>query len=217
MSFDRKSLSVSLLLGIVVAGTVLLLGALYKPAPVSLASIEPAAGEDVAGAEIGGPFALTDQDGRAVTDKDYAGDYKLVYFGFTNCPDVCPVDMGKITAALKILGKDADRLKPIFITVDPQRDTPEVIKSYLKNFDPRFTGLTGTKEQIDAVKKSYKIYAEEGEHMQGAGHDHMDSYMVSHSAYTYLMSPDGHLAALFGSEDTPEVIAARLAEILGKK
>jgi protein SCO1/2 len=107
---------------------------------------------------VGGPFALVDSEGRAVTDADFRGRFMLVYFGFTYCPDVCPTSLTYIAQALDRLGPDADKVVPVFITVDPERDTPEQLKEYVRHFHPKLVGLTGTPEQIAAAAKAYRVY-----------------------------------------------------------
>jgi len=143
----------------------------------------------LAGARIGGPFALTDQDGRTVRDSDFAGRYRIVYFGYAYCPDVCPNDMQKIGQAMRILDKQAPRVSarvvPIFITVDPERDTPAVLKQFVANFHPRVVGLTGSPEAIAQVAKSYAVYFKKQPAGPGGG------YLVDHLAVAFLMGPDG--------------------------
>lgn len=143
----------------------------------------------LAGARIGGPFTLTDHNGKTVRDVDFAGKYRIVYFGYTYCPDVCPTDMAKIGQAMKALDKEAPRVAekvvPIFITVDPERDTPAVIKQFVANFHPRVVGLTGSPEAIAAVAKSYAVYFKKQPPGPGGG------YMVDHLAVAFLMGPDG--------------------------
>lgn len=143
----------------------------------------------LAGARIGGPFALTDQDGRTVRDTDFAGRYRIVYFGYTYCPDVCPTDMQKIGQAMRELDKSDPKLSqkivPIFITVDPERDTPAAIKQFVANFHPRIVGLTGTPEQIAKVAKDYAVYFKKQPAAPGGG------YLVDHLAVAFLMGPQG--------------------------
>ena len=162
---------------------------------------------------LGGPFSLTDQDGKIVTDKDYAGRYMLVYFGYTYCPDVCPTSLAAIGRAMDILEtKDAAlaaRIQPIFITIDPERDTPALMKSYVKNFHPRLIGLTGTPEQIAAVAKAYKVYYAKAVD-KGAP---ADSYLMDHSSITYLMGPDGKFVTHFAHGTTPDAMAEKLATL----
>lgn len=159
----------------------------------------------LAGAKIGGPFALIDQNGRAVTDASYAGQYRIMYFGYTFCPDVCPVDVQNLAAGLKTLrARDealAQRITPIFVSVDPTRDTPAVLKQFVGAFDPRMVGLTGSPEAIDKIAKEYGVYHAKGEATPGGG------YMVNHSRQAYLMGPDGKPLALLPQDGTPAAIA----------
>jgi protein SCO1/2 len=135
---------------------------------------------------IGGPFTLVGKDGKPVTDKAFRGKYMLVFFGYTHCPDVCPAELQVMAAALDGLGKDADKVVPIFITVDPDRDTPRVVGDYVMNFGPRFVGLSGTPEQIAKAAKAYRVT-----HDKHPAEDGSDNYSVDHSAIAYLMGPDG--------------------------
>jgi len=143
----------------------------------------------LAGARIGGPFALTDQNGKTVRDGDFAGRYRIVYFGYTYCPDICPNDMLKIGQAMKLLDKrapaKAKAIVPIFITVDPERDTPKVVGEFIRNFDDRIVGLTGSPAAIQAVEKQYAVYAKK--EAPGPG----GAYLVGHSQIAYLMDKDG--------------------------
>lgn len=143
----------------------------------------------LAGARIGGPFTLTDPDGKPVRDSDFAGKYRIVYFGYTWCPDICPNDMLKIGQAMRMLDKQAPEkakaIVPIFITVDPERDTPKVVGAFVRNFDDRVVGLTGSPAAIAAVEKQYAVYAKkEAPGPNGA-------YLVGHSQIAYLMDKDG--------------------------
>ena len=143
----------------------------------------------LAGARIGGPFTLTDPDGKPVRDSDFAGKYRIVYFGYTWCPDICPNDMLKIGQAMRMLDKQAPEkakaIVPIFITVDPERDTPKVVGAFVRNFDDRSVGLTGSPAAIAAVEKQYAVYAKkEAPGPNGA-------YLVGHSQIAYLMDKDG--------------------------
>ncbi|QEX21473.1 copper-binding protein [Hypericibacter adhaerens] len=157
-------------------------------------------------ADIGGPFSLTDQDGKKVTDADYAGQWKLVFFGFTYCPDVCPTTLSRISLTLKALGPLGDKLHPLFITIDPERDTPEILKSYIDAFDKRITGLTGTPDEIAAVAKEYRAFYEKVP--QG------DTYTMNHSTVIYVMRPDGRYETLLRYDDTPDEMAAKLKPLL---
>jgi protein SCO1/2 len=137
--------------------------------PASDESASASAGDTVAvpaGVSIGGPFKLTDDKGRTVTDVDYRGRWMLVFFGYSNCPDECPLTLQKMATALKDLDPLADKIVPLFITVDPVRDTPSRLASYLENFDTRIIGLTGSDEQIAAVAKAYRVYYSPGQNEQ---------------------------------------------------
>lgn len=161
-----------------------------------------------AGVPIGGAFELIDEKGQHVTDIDYRGRWMLVFFGYTNCPDECPLTLQKMATTLQDLGALADRIAPLFITVDPPRDTPERLASYLENFDTRITGLTGSNEQIAAVAKAYRVYYEPGRNEQ-SGAD-----LISHSTFLYLMDPSGKLNGLFSQDVTPEKLTTALRKRL---
>jgi len=165
-------------------------------------------GTPLAGSSVGGPFALIDQDGRRVRDTDFNGRYRLIYFGFANCPDVCPVDLQVMGAGLKQFEKSdpgrAARIQPIFITVDPARDTPPVLKSYVANFHPRLIGLTGSAQEIAAAQKEFAIFSEKGEARPDGG------YNVNHMRIIYLMGPGGEPIALVPEDQGPQAVAAEL-------
>jgi protein SCO1/2 len=147
--------------------------------------------------EVGGPYALTDQNGKAVSSTDFHGKYQLIYFGYSFCPDVCPTTLGVISQALDQMGVDQNRIVPIFITIDPERDTPSVLKSYMAAFGPRFVGLTGTPAQIAAVEKEYRVYAKK-QPLPGGG------YGMDHSSVIYLMGADGRLVTFYDELISPE-------------
>ncbi len=180
--------------------------ALLLAGPLSGCAQEPASAPPLAGARIGGAFTLTDQDGRTVTDRDFAGQYRIVYFGYTFCPDVCPTDVQNIAAALKAIERDdpalGKRIAPIFITVDPARDTPAALKRFVTAFHPRLVGLTGTPAQIATVAKEYGIYFARGAGTSGG-------YLMDHSRQIYLFDPDGKPLALL-PEGPPAAIAAEV-------
>lgn len=180
--------------------------ALLLAGPLSGCAQEPASAPPLAGARIGGAFTLTDQDGRTVTDRDFAGRYRIVYFGYTFCPDVCPTDVQNIAAALKAIERDEPalgrKIVPIFITVDPARDTPAALKRFVTAFHPRLVGLTGTPEQIAKVAKDDGIYFARG---AGTG----GGYLMDHSRQIYLFDPDGKPLALL-PEGPPAAIAAEV-------
>ena len=157
---------------------------------------------------LGGPFSLTDQNGMARTEKDFQGKYMLVFFGYTYCPDVCPTTLAVMSEALKMMGERAGKIAPIFITVDPKRDTPDKVKSYLGSFGPAFVGLTGSKEQIANVAKEYRVYYRE------QPPDEKGGYAVDHSGVIYLMDPSGKFVANYSLETSPEMLAADLTKRL---
>ena len=156
---------------------------------------------------VGGPFTLTDQDGRRVTEKDFLGRHMLVFFGFTFCPDICPTELQVMSAALDMMGAEGEKIQPVFVTIDPERDTPEVMKAYVENFGPRLIGLTGTPEEIAAVAKAYRVY-----YARAAGTSSPDAYLMDHSTIIYLMGPDGRFVKHF----TYTTDAAKLASELSK-
>lgn len=156
---------------------------------------------------VGGPFTLTDQDGRQVTEKTFLGKYMLVFFGFTFCPDICPTELQVMSAALDQLGPDGAAIQPVFITIDPERDTPEVMKAYVSNFGPRMMGLTGTPEQIAAAAKAFRVYYAKVKNSNSAA-----DYVMDHSTIIYLMGPDGR----FVKHMTYTTDAAKLAADLKK-
>ena len=171
------------------------------------------AGDEMAGlpsgsAAIGGRFALVDQDGIARTDKDFRGRYLLIYFGYTYCPDVCPATLAVMADAMKKLGPAGDRITPIFVTVDPARDTPKALKTYLANFGPRFVGLTGSGDAIEKIEKAYSVYAAR-EPLQGGG------YAMTHSNTIYLMGPNGKFVAHYEEEIGPDKLADALRKQAG--
>jgi protein SCO1 len=160
------------------------------------------------GATIGGPFTLTDQNGKRVSDRDFDGRYRLVYFGYAYCPDVCPTDLAKLGVALRGLEKSdpalAARIAPIFITVDPERDTPQVIKRFVENFHPRLIGLTGTRAEIDQAAGVFRVWHQKQKPGAGGG------YLVDHTAITYLMGPKGEPLAALSQDMTPEQMVAEI-------
>ena len=164
---------------------------------------------DRGGATVGGPFTLTDGTGKPVTDRDFRGKYMLVYFGYTHCPDVCPTTLSDIAAALKLMGPKAASLAPVFITVDPARDTPAVIGHYAAQFSPAITGLSGTPAEIEAVANEYHVYY--------AKHPKTEAeldYSVDHSSVLYLMGPDGGFVAPIPANSSSKELAAALGRAM---
>lgn len=158
---------------------------------------------------IGGPFSLTDHTGKAVTEADFKGRKTLVFFGFTSCPDICPSGLQVMAAALDKLGSKAKTLVPLFITVDPERDTAEKLALYVKSFHPSLVGLTGSEEQVKAAAKAYRVYFKKvpDENTPGA-------YSVDHSAFFYLMDEYGKYVRHFSHSVDPDTLAAELAKSL---
>jgi protein SCO1/2 len=162
---------------------------------------------------IGGAFELTNQNGKRVTDKNFAGKYMLVYFGYTFCPDVCPTELQAMSEALDLLGKDADQLTPIFISIDPARDGVKEMKAYVKAFNPRLVGLTGSAQDIAKVAKTYRVYYSK---VVEKGKEDDKDYAMDHSAIVYFMDRKGKYAAHFTYGTKPEVMAKKIRDILKK-
>jgi protein SCO1/2 len=164
---------------------------------------------DAAPVTIGGSFTLTAPDGTTVTDATYRGKWLLVFFGYTYCPDTCPTTLMEIAGALEELGPDAAEVQPLFITLDPERDTPEVMGSYTAAFDPRIVGLTGSPQQIAAVSEAYGAYGVARQSEAGSGHHLMD-----HSTYIYVMNPQGQFVEGLDSDTLSGGIAETLGELV---
>jgi cytochrome oxidase Cu insertion factor (SCO1/SenC/PrrC family) len=148
-------------------------------------------------------FSLVDHTGRPVTERDYLGRWQLVFFGYTSCPDVCPTTLAYMASVLDILGGKADRVAPLFISVDPARDTPEVLAEYVAAFHPRLIGLTGTVEQVAAAAQAFRVYYERMDETAAP-----EGYQMAHSGYIYLMTPKGRFEAAFREgRETPEQLA----------
>jgi protein SCO1/2 len=161
-------------------------------------------------ASIGGSFTLVNQEGAVVSEKTFHGKYSLIFFGYTFCPDVCPNTLSTFSTVMDLLGKDAIKVQPIFVTVDPLRDTPEHLKSYLTHFHKSFAGLTGNVQQIEHVKKVFRIYAAKSQ--QDATDP--DDYLMDHSSVSYLMSKDGKFLTFFSYGMEAEAIATKLKDFL---
>ncbi|THD36173.1 MAG: SCO family protein [Sphingomonas sp.] len=176
--------------------------AIVSALALAACSATPATPPPLAGAKIGGPFALTDQDGKAVTDRSFAGQYRIMYFGYTYCPDVCPTTAQAIGAALRSLDKSdpavSAKVVPVFVTVDPARDTPVVLKQFVRAFYPRFVGLTGSADAIAATEKAYGVFAAPDPKHPG---------LVEHSNAAYLMDPDNKPIALLPTDQGPAATA----------
>ena len=188
-----------LALGAFVAGLVLFSAVIFivtgrTPAPVAVST-------------VGGPFKLVDQNDKPITEQDFKGEPFLVFFGFTHCPDVCPTTLFEVSEIFRALGPDAKNLRAMFVTVDPERDTPAVLKDYLSSFDPRIIGVTGDEAAVAAAEKSYRVYAKKVP-TDGGG------YTMDHTAIVYLMSKDGRFVAPFNMKRRPEEAAAELKRYL---
>ena len=181
--------------------------ALYQPpdVPQSRAAI------NVAGAEIGGPFTLTDQHGNRVTSNEVIDGPTLIYFGYTFCPDICPVDVAIMASATDLLEEKGFIVKPVFITIDPARDTPEQMAYYAEAMHPRMVGLTGSEAEIKAVADAYKVYFQRVDTADSAA-----GYLMNHTTFTYFMMPDG-IRGLFRNGFPPDEMAGEVARILSRE
>ena len=192
---------VVLLLSAFVAGLVLFAAIIFLVAGRNPGAMVPQP------ASIGGPFRLVNQDGKASTEQDFKGKPFLVFFGFTHCPDVCPTALFEVSEVFRHLGKDADGARAVFITVDPERDTPEKLKEYMSSFDPHLSALTGDAAGIAAVIKNYRVYSKK---VPLVGNE----YTMDHTAIVYLMDKEGRFVAPFNLKRRPEEAAAELRRYL---
>lgn len=163
---------------------------------------------DVAGADIGKGWALPDLDGKMRSAQDYAGKVAVVFFGFIQCPDVCPTTLAQLTQVREKLGSDGDRMQVLFITVDPERDTPEIMRAYLTGFDPSFTGLRGSPEQLAAVAKSFKTFYAKAPLPGG------ESYTMEHSAGLYIFDTDGAVRLYASHAGSTDELADDIRKLL---
>lgn len=160
-------------------------------------------------ATIGGDFQLMDHTGKMRSNKEFHGQFMMVYFGYRYCPDICPTALTTITETLNALGPKAKHIQPIFITIDPERDTVETLAEFIPNFHSQFIALTGNAEQIESVKKHYKVFAQKAEYVEGT-----DNYVVDHSSIIYVMDRQGHLIAHFNHSTPSENIVSALRRYL---
>ena len=167
-------------------------------------SLEDCSTTQIAGGAIGGPFTLVNGAGQTVTDTDVITEPTLIYFGYTFCPDVCPLDVARNAAAIDVLAEGGVSATPVFISIDPARDTPETVADFAANMHPKMVGLTGTPEQIDAASKAYKTYYSRAD-------DDPDYYLMNHSVFSYLALPDLGVVDFFKQADSPEDVAERIA------
>lgn len=176
--------------------------------PAARDRLLPEAVRNAGAAAVGGPFSLIDQNGRAVTDQDFRGRYMLVYFGFTNCPDVCPAALQIMAAAIDKLGPKAQRVASVFVTVDPERDTPSVMADYLSSF-PGTVGLTGSTEAVRSAATAYRVYFKRAKDEGSSA-----AYTVDHTSIIYLMGTDGRFVTHFTHATPVDTIASKLATLL---
>lgn len=160
------------------------------------------------GAQVGGPFELQDQYGQSVSEQTFSGQWLLVFFGFTRCADICPTTLVHMARVLDGLGEQANQVQPLFISLDPERDTPDVLTAYTSFFDERILGLTGSAEQIRHVADSYSVYVEK----VPVG----DTYMLDHTGSIYLMAPDGEFAELFSQRMPTEAMVREISSAIGQ-
>lgn len=187
-----------------IAGTVaFLVGAAGLSAAVFHLTAQNGAKTATQSSSVGGPFKLVDQNGSEVTEAALKGKATLVFFGFTRCPDICPTALYEISQAFAAMGPDAAKAQALFVTVDPERDTPESLKRYLSSFSPQIRGLTGSLEAVQAMTKEYRAYAKKAPTKDG-------DYTMDHTAIVYLMDKNGAFVAPLNTKRTPEEIAAEI-------
>ncbi len=190
-----------------VAAVILLLGGIYWMTSMSGQNDQFAQcrqGQVVGGPSVGGPFTLVNEAGETVTDEDVIDQPALLYFGYTFCPDVCPLDVARNAEAVEILEERGTMVKPVFISIDPKRDTPEVVGDFAANMHARMVGLTGSPEQVKAASQAYRTYYQ----AQDSGND--DFYLVDHTTLTYLVLPETGFVEFFRRDVTPEQMADRV-------
>lgn len=156
---------------------------------------------------IGGPFTLVNQDGKTVSERDFAGRPYLMFFGFTHCPDICPTKLAELSEVFTKLGRKGEKVRALFVTVDPERDTPAIMKSYVSSFDDRIVGLTGDRAEIDKVIKAYRVFARKVPLKDG-------DYTMEHTGLVYLMNKDGLFAGSLNLDRPPEQAAKEIAREL---
>lgn len=199
-------------LWILVAAAVLALGGAYFVRTIGVR--EPPPPVTVGEAAIRSEFSLIDHNGNRVTEADFLGRWQLVFFGFTHCPDVCPTTLAYMANVLDRFGGEVERVAPIFITVDPSRDTPEVMAEYVQAFHPKLVGLTGSEAEVAAAAQSFRVYYERMEEETAP-----DGYLMAHSGHIYLMTPEGRFEDVFreGDQSAEDMAADVLARMNGKQ
>lgn len=197
MDRRRKIDIILLLLGLL--GVLLAVGAQVRLIQLKSGAVSSG---PVAGARVGGPFTLIDHVGAARDESMIAGRYAMIYFGFTYCPAICPTELQKMARAMDDAGPAGESIVPVFVSIDPERDTPEVMARYVAQFHPRLIGLTGTQEQVDVAAEAYKVFARKAEDPS------LSEYTMDHTSYIYFIGPDGTLLGIYGLTSTPAEIAA---------
>ena len=198
MSSTRAKIALIVAFAVVLVGVTFLVDALYGGRGGSGGIVK-----------IGGSFTLVDHHGKSRVDEDFRGEHLLIYFGYTYCPDVCPTALSDMALVMDALGDEADKLRPMFITIDPSRDTPERLKPYVANFHPKLVGLTGSEAAVAAAAKAYRVYFAKSKTEAGSG-----EYLMDHTSIIYLMGPDGRYLTHFTHGVTAETMAKRIREKL---
>ena len=214
--WSARHLAIALVLGVLLASAFVVLQAHNDKARTEDLRQMAQQVQDVSQAppgtkNIGGDFTLVNQDGKTVHDADYRGKYMLIYFGYTYCPDMCPTGLQSMAHALDTLAGDADKVAPMFITIDPARDTPEKLKTYVAEFHPKIEGLSGTDKQVEQAAAAYQVYYAKGEQVD----DH--DYVMDHSSLIYLMGPDGNFITTFPEDVDPAAIVKAIKDQMSKK
>jgi len=174
-----------------------------------ISKVETRQAQESGTARVGGPFTLVNEAGETVTEADFRGRYMLIYFGFTFCPDVCPTELQVMASAIEALGPRGERIQPVFITIDPERDTPDVMARYVALFHPRLTGLTGSPEQVAAAAKAWHVF-----YRKVADESSSEDYTMDHSSIVFLMGLDGEYLKLFAPGTSPDKMAEDIAAFL---
>lgn len=197
---SRSAVIAVAIVGLLVLAAGAILGTVFRDNP------KGAAGTALAGL-IGGPFHLTDQNGKPFTDADLKGKWNLLFFGYTHCPDTCPTALNELSLAIDRLGKKRDDVRIVLISVDPERDTPAVLKSYVESFDAPIVALTGTADEVKQAAASYRVFY--AKHPRSDG-----NYDMDHSALIYVMDPQGRFTSTFAPDDRADAISKRLEKLL---
>lgn len=216
MSRRRFAVAVAALAAVLmvsILGVLYFTGILDSASPRNNFAAQPALYTPLSPPTRGGPFSLVDHTGRAVTDEEFRGRFMLVFFGYTYCPDICPTELQTMSEAMDALGEAGNKLQPVFISVDPERDTPEVLADYVDVFHPRLIGLTGTPEQVAAAAKVYHAAYMRVPLPSAEGGD-SDDYGMAHSVTTYLVGPGGRILASYPRGTRSEDMAADIREFL---